>query len=142
MSAARLGLQQLCAGTSSAPHCKQPTFHHTHALALSFACGGRCLFAVQETLLLSEDELRQIWYMMEELGSYNDSGDEVRINYDGFSQVGVLNARVWAWKVGLCGLDRWVAWVGSRPCGGSKSWGCGSSSTVQPGFGQVHVPEG
>ncbi|KAG2425387.1 hypothetical protein HXX76_013801 [Chlamydomonas incerta] len=41
----------------------------------------------QETLLLSEDELRQIWYMMEELGSYNDSGDEVRINYDGFSQV-------------------------------------------------------
>lgn len=41
----------------------------------------------QETLLLSEDELRQIWYMMEELGSYTDSGEEVRINYDAFSQV-------------------------------------------------------
>ncbi len=49
---------------------------------------------MQETLLLSEDELRQIWYMMEELGSYTDSGEEVRINYDAFSQVrraGVLH---------------------------------------------------
>lgn len=45
------------------------------------------LLYFQETLLLSEDELRQIWYMMEELGSYTDSGEEVRINYDAFSQV-------------------------------------------------------
>ncbi|PNH11580.1 Serine/threonine-protein phosphatase 2A regulatory subunit B'' subunit gamma [Tetrabaena socialis] len=42
---------------------------------------------IQETLLLSEDELRQIWYMMEELGTYTENGEEVRINYDGFSQV-------------------------------------------------------
>ncbi|KXZ55064.1 hypothetical protein GPECTOR_3g221 [Gonium pectorale] len=41
----------------------------------------------QETLLLSEDELRQVWYMMEELGTFSDNGEEVRINYDGFSQV-------------------------------------------------------
>ena len=44
---------------------------------------------VQDALLLSEDELRQIWYMMEELGSYAENGEEVRINYDGFSQVGI-----------------------------------------------------
>ncbi|GIL55563.1 hypothetical protein Vafri_11019 [Volvox africanus] len=39
----------------------------------------------QETLLLSEEELRNIWFLMKEMGV--ETNGEVRINYDGFSQV-------------------------------------------------------
>ncbi|GFR48241.1 hypothetical protein Agub_g10103 [Astrephomene gubernaculifera] len=42
----------------------------------------------QSTLLLSEEDLGQIWFMMKEHGCGNaEEGEEVRINYDGFSQV-------------------------------------------------------
>lgn len=67
----------------------QQLLHRCYGLTVQISAS-----CMQETLLLSEDELRQIWYMMEELGSYTDSGEEVRINYDAFSQVrraGVLH---------------------------------------------------
>lgn len=47
----------------------------------------------QETLILSEEDLRNVWYKMEEFAAYMEQ-DEVRINYDGFSQVRTCDAYV------------------------------------------------